>query len=304
MSTPPLARTHLLALVLAAACWGAGTAISKQAVAEVPPLTLLASQLAVSLGFLTLVGRRRGDEPIAGREARLLGRLGLLNPGVAYALSLLGLTAITASLSVLLWAIEPILILALAGLVLRERIGPALLVLSTVAIAGLVLVVGDPSASGATLGVILTIAGVACCAVYSVASRKWLPHVGSTIGVIRAQETWALGLALVLVLLAAVAGIAPFPVGLTVGGVLSTVASGVLYYGLAYWLYLSGLRFVPASRAAVAFYLVPVFGVAVAAVFGDRLGFSQWVGAAIVVGAVALLTIQTATTTAVSEPAT
>ena len=41
MSTVPVARRDLLALVLAAVCWGVGTVISKAALDEVPPLTLL-----------------------------------------------------------------------------------------------------------------------------------------------------------------------------------------------------------------------------------------------------------------------
>jgi drug/metabolite transporter (DMT)-like permease len=46
----------------------------------------------------------------------------VLNPGIAYALSLNGLVSITASLAVLLWALEPILILILASVFLGERI--------------------------------------------------------------------------------------------------------------------------------------------------------------------------------------
>ena len=90
MPSSPLARRHVLSLVLAAACWGIGTAVSKQAVAEIPPLTLLAAQLAVSLLFLAPVARRRGERMPPGRDGRRLARLGLLNPGLAYALSLLG----------------------------------------------------------------------------------------------------------------------------------------------------------------------------------------------------------------------
>lgn len=303
MSRPPLARRHALALILAAACWGVGTAVSKQAVAQVPPLTLLPTQLAVSLALLLVVSRLQGVRLPAGREGRRLGRLGLLNPGIAYALSLLGLTQITASLSVLLWAIEPILILVLAVLALRERAGPTLVVLSGIAIGGLTLVLYDPGASGAPVGVALTVAGVGCCALYTVATRRWLPQVGSTLGVIVAQEAYALGFALVLLVGATATGISPTPVGLTVGGVVSTIASGLLYYGLAYWCYLTGLRFVPASIAAVAFYLIPVFGVAAAAMLGDRLGLLQWVGAAIVVASVATLTIRVARDRAAVKPA-
>ncbi len=67
----------------------------------------------------------------------------------------------------------------------------------------------------------------------------------------------------------------------------SAIGSGVLYYGLAYWLYLTGLRSVPASIAAASFYLIPIFGVAGGFLFlGERLEPSQWAGAAIVLAAI------------------
>ena len=302
MSLPGPTRRHAAVLILAAACWGVGTAVSKQAVNEVPPFTLLAVQLAVSLVFLGVVGYRRGERLPSSREGRLLGRLGLLNPGIAYALSLLGLTEISASYSVLLWTLEPIMILILAVLILGERIGAILVVLSAVAIAGLVVVVYDPSASAALFGVALTVAGVGGCAVYTIATRRWLPQVDATLPIIIAQEAYALGVAVILVIGAAIAGVSPLPTGLTAGGVLSTLASGLLYYGLAYWFYLTGLRRMPASVAAVAFYLIPVFGLAAATLFGDRLTLLQWVGAAVVVATVATLTVRAASAEASLQP--
>ena len=38
------------------------------------------------------------------------------------------------------------------------------------------------------------------------------------------------------------------------------------------------------------FYLIPVFGVGAGAVAGDRLGAGQWLGALVVIGAVAAIT--------------
>ena len=282
-----IARRDLAALILAATCWGLGTVISKSALDEIPPLTLLPIQLAASLVVLGILMRR---QRIAFRShgSPLLGRLGLLNPGLAYALSLIGLTTITASLSVLLWAFEPLMILFLAGVFLHERITPLFVVLSIVAIAGMIAVIDAPNASGGqSIGVVLTLAGIACCAAYTVITRRWIPDAKETSQVVLAQQAHALVLALVLVIVAGVAGGTIRPASLTALGLASAVGSGVLYYAGAYWFYLGALRHVPASIAATCFYLIPIVGVAASAVvLGERLRPEQWVGAVVVLGAV------------------
>ena len=114
------------ALIAAAGCWGVGTVVSKQVVDDVTPLTLLPVQLTVSCAFLLVVALIRREPLVWTPPVRRLAALGVLNPGIAYALGLIGLTTITASMSVLLWALEPVAILLLAALVLRERIPRAL----------------------------------------------------------------------------------------------------------------------------------------------------------------------------------
>ena len=49
MSRSSIAPRDLAALILAATCWGVGTVISKAALAEISPFTLLPIQLAASL---------------------------------------------------------------------------------------------------------------------------------------------------------------------------------------------------------------------------------------------------------------
>jgi drug/metabolite transporter (DMT)-like permease len=287
LSTSSIARRDLVALLLAATCWGLGTVISKAALAEVAPLTLLPIQLAASLAVLAGLMRREGISFRSGGSS-LLGRLGLLNPGAAYALSLIGLVTITASLSVLLWVLEPLMILALAAWFLHERITPTFVVLSVVALTGLVVIIYDPATStGQLIGVALTVAGVACCAAYSVITRRWIPDAKETSQVILAQQAHALVLALGLVAVVALVGGAIAPASLTPFGFSSAVGSGVLYYAGAYWFYLGALRRVPASFAAVSFYLIPIVGVAASALLlGERLDARQWVGAVTVIAAV------------------
>jgi probable blue pigment (indigoidine) exporter len=291
-STPiSMARRDLVLLTLAAASWGIGTVISKGAVDEIPPFTLLPIQLTASLVVLVALMRvggmsLRGSPPI-------LARLGVLNPGIAYALGLAGLTWISASLAVLLWALEPLLILLLAGLFLREGITARLVGLSVVAAAGMVLIVFDPASAGQWPGVVLTVVGVGCCAVYSIIARRFVNSSDSTAQVVLAQQTYALGFALVIAVIVAVLGGDGRPASISPAGLASAVASGILYYAAAYWFYLTALRRVPASLAASSFYLIPIFGVAGGAlVLGDRLEPIQWAGVVIVAAAVALIVLR------------
>ena len=100
--------------------------LSKQVLDRgVAPLTLLAVELAASALLLLLAMLLLRVRLTSSPAMVMLAVLGVLNPGLAYALGLLGLVSITASMSVLLWATEPILIMLLAVLVLRERIALA-----------------------------------------------------------------------------------------------------------------------------------------------------------------------------------
>ena len=279
------ARRDLLLLAIAAASWGLGTVVSKRAIEEMPPLVLLPIQLASSLLVLALLMHRAGL-PLLG-SPRLLARLGLLNPGLAYALGLIGLTYISASLYVLLWAVEPLLIVVLAGIVLGEGITRRFAVLSAVAAAGMGLIVYDPAASGQWPGVLLVLAGVACCAAYTVIARRWVGTADSTAQVVLAQQAHALGFAVAVALAAGLVGGGVRWSEVSPAALVAAVVSGLLYYTAAYWFYLSALRRVPASLAATSFYLIPVFGLLASfALLGERLDAHAWLGVAIVVLAI------------------
>ena len=277
--------------------------MSKRAIDEMSPFVLFPIQLASSLVVLALLMRRAGL-PLTGAPGRL-GRLGLLNPGLAYALGLIGLTYISASLYVLLWALEPLLIVLLAGIFLGEGITRRLVLFSAIAASGMDLVVFDPSTSGQWLGVLLVLAGVACCAAYSVIARRWVGASDSTAQVVLAQQAYALAFALAVALVAGLVGGALRWSGISTTALLSAIGSGLLYYAAAYWFYLSALRRVPASLAATSFYLIPVFGVVASFVLlGERLSVAQWVGVGIVVIAVvAIIRLPTGRVTASKEGA-
>lgn len=281
---------YAILLVAATACWGCGTVLSKHVLDRgVAPLMLLAIELAASsllLGLGTLaLGVRLTWSANLGR----LAFLGILNPGFAYALGLLGLVTIDASMSVLLWATEPILIMLLAVLLLRERVAAATAGAVAVALIGVLLVLYRPGASGDAIGIALTVGAVTACAFYTVLTRRLLLD-DSSLAVVLVQQLAALAFALVIAGIAWAIGIADLGLPADSATWALAAASGMVYYGLAFWLLVGGLRGVPASIAGSFFPLISVFGVAAGYFVGERLTDRQWLGATLVVVATAAAT--------------
>lgn len=282
---------HVLLLVAATACWGCGTVLSKQVLDRgVAPLTLLAVELAASALLLLLAMLLLRVRLTSSPTMVMLAFLGVLNPGLAYALGLLGLVSITASMSVLLWATEPILIMLLAVLVLRERVALATTAAVATALVGVLLVIYRPGASGDAMGVALTVAAVSACALYAVLTRRLLLD-DSSLAVVLVQQVVALCFAIVVAGIASAIGVAELGLPNDLATWALAAASGMVYYGFAFWFFVGGLRGVPASVAGSFLPLIPVFGLAAAYVLGDRLIDRQWVGAVLVILAAAAAAI-------------
>jgi drug/metabolite transporter (DMT)-like permease len=279
-------------LVAAAASWGVGTVITKQILSDVAPLMLLPVQLLASCVFLVVLSGASRTRVTWSPQMRRLAALGVLNPGGAYALALLGLSYISASMSLLLWATEPVLILLLAVVLLREQVAGALVASIAVAVAGVLLVVYQPGATGSWLGVALILTAVAACALYTVLSRRLLLNDAS-LSVVLVQQVAALAFALLLLAVVQTATGDVFDVrSLPPQTWFAAAASGVLYYGVAFWLYIMGLRQASATVAGSFITLVPVFGLAAGYLVGERLTTQQWVGGVVVIVAMAVVAVR------------
>lgn len=272
-------------LVLASALWALGTVVSKDLLALLPPVAFLVLQLAPSVVVLWLVVMATDAPAVSRRELPAVALLGLLNPGLSYTLSMLGLAETSASVATLLWAAEPALILLLAWLLLRERLTGRLIGLTAVAAGGVLAVSGildlQGTPGGPGYGALLILGGVVCCAVYTVLSRRVVVTadplvvvaVQQTVGLLWAVAIWPLEGSSPATLLAL-----PFDAAA------SGIASGLMYYVAAFWFYLRALRAVPAGTAGMFLNLIPVFGIAAAYLFlGERLTVPQWAGAAAIV---------------------
>jgi len=70
----------------------------------------------------------------------------------------------------------------------------------------------------------------------------------------------------------------------------ASALAGLMYYAIAYGLFLSALRFMTAGAAGSYFILIPVFGVGFATtLLGERLHAVQWAGAALILASAAVL---------------
>lgn len=290
MVRPTSGITPFLFLIAATALWGVATVISKNLLGSVPPITLLLLQLIPSVFALWLV--------VLATKAPLslpvlpLALLGVLNPGVSYILSMVGLTTTTASVATLLWAAEPALIVFVAVLLRAERVNTKFLLATVVAAGGVVLVSGlidTGNLRADTLsGPGFILAGVLCCAFYTVLMRRMassydaLPAtaVQQTAGLLWTAAIWALeprGGSSTLTSM-------PIEVFVWAG------VSGLMYYAAAFWFYLSALRKVTATTAGIFLNLIPLFGIATAwLALGEHLAPLQWIGGSVIIASVTAL---------------
>lgn len=295
VAKPLHAPLALAAMVGSAACWGLGTVASKGALASLPPQALLAVQLAASVAALLAACAVLGLRPRTDRTGRRAAATGLLEPALAYGLGIPGLALTTAASASVIGAAEPAVVVLLAWALLREPPGRALMLAVAAAAVGVALVaLAGPAGHGAAgggaagrlLGDLLVLGGTAAAALYVVLSSRFLADV-APLPLAASQQ--AVGLAAVLVGWGggwAVGLAAPWPGEASLGAVLLAAGSGLVQYAVAFWLYLVGLRALGPGPAALALALVPVFGVAGAALaLGEPVSAAQLVGAILVVAA-------------------
>jgi drug/metabolite transporter (DMT)-like permease len=276
-------RDHALGIMVGSvAAWGLGTVMSKSVLTHFPPLTLLVIQLTTSICFLwTLVGLRRKTQlSWSGlRRAIPLGLPGLLEPGLAYSFALVGLSRTTASEAALISTLEPIMVLGLAWIFLKEKLSLSLMLLAGVAIAGISLTIGlEFSFSHSSLGGNLLVAiGTFCAAIYVVLSRKNVEQLAPLPLAAIQQSIGLLGVMVIWLLwgntnLSALANLSLATWGMA-------MLSGIVNYALGFWLYLMALQGIPASIAAQFLCLIPIFSVGGAYLFlGEQLTLNQGLG--------------------------
>lgn len=181
----------------------------------------------------------------------------------------------------------PVIILLVAPLAEGHAPGLFRLGVALAAFLGLAIAIGPSFESLDIRGLALAMGASVSCVLQFFSGRAISAHMkpqvfGALVHIV------ILPFVLAIVLIAGSGTIRMFPGGTaTSTGLLFMLGVGVLYVG-AYLVHMSALRFAPASAVAPYFNLEPIIATLVAAAFlGERLALNQYVGGAMVLGALA-----------------
>lgn len=277
-------------MVASSACWGFATVLSKSVIGAIPPLSLLSVQLFSSVLFLwalVLVFDRGSQLTPSVLKASLCG---ILEPGLSYATGLFGLALTGASQHSIISSTEPLIIVFVAWLILKQRPSRRSLVAILIAVAGLFLVSTKGSSSGAVgslLGNLLVILGTVFASLYVVITSRFVINVTPAF-LSALQQSVGLLFSVVLLSFALLFGFEKIQIRIIpTNAWLLVVLSGIVQYALAFWFYLYGLKTLPVSQAALYLALIPVFASAGAALFlREPIGPYEIIGGTLVVSAI------------------
>ena len=247
----------------AAFCWGTATVMSKGALREFAPVTLLCIQLTSSVIFLWAIVLWRKQPKVGRNNIMKFAWLGLLEPGLAYFLGLWGLEKTEASIATLIQSSEAMMIIVVSVLILRERPTRRMILLSLFSFSGLVLAVCSsnvPVTLGYFAGNLLIFLGTLVAAFYAVLVSRAANH-GDAFYIIAWQQTVALIFALSLMgIQAAGTNALRLPEQLDYSLLALAVCSGIVQYAFAFVFNITALRTLSANIAGSFLSLVPLFG--------------------------------------------
>ena len=269
---------HLALAVLIAIVWGVNFVVIHAGLQHFPPLLFSALRFTfVAIPAVFVVGRPR----VPWRWVVAVGfSLGVASFGLLF----VGIDqGMPAGLSSLVLQTQVIFTVAFAGVVLGERPRRAQILGAAIALAGLAVIATDRASSSPVLPFLLVIAAAAAWGVSNVCTRIAQPPDGLALMV------WASLVAPLPLLGLALAFEGPQQIGdalrgIDLGGIgaLAYIVGPSTLFGFAAW---SGLlRRYPAATVAPFTLLVPVFGIAAAALtLGERPSAPELGGAALVI---------------------
>ena len=276
-----MGRTEWGLLILLSVIWGGSFFVSKIALAEIPPFTLVFSRVFLAAGTLYFIIRITGQK--LGLSLPLIGvffGMGLLNNLIPFSLIFYGQTQIASGLASILNATTPIFTVIVAHALTRdEKINPAKLGGIVLGILGVAIMLWKDMTGGFNLSVLAMLACLGAALSYAFASvygRKLRamdvsPLVGA-FGQVSATTVMMLPIMIVIDQPWTLA-VPSLP---TIGAILML---GLLCTALAYVIFFRILARGGATNISLVALLIPVSAVLLGVIFlGERLSWAHFCG--------------------------
>jgi drug/metabolite transporter (DMT)-like permease len=209
--------------------------------------------------------------------------LGILHPGLSGSIGIIALSHVDVSIFSTIWALEAVITLLLASVLLAERVSVMQIVLSVVSLVGVLLASTNFQQPAMTFEqfywMAILLAAVLSCGLYATISGAIVLENRDDALVLAAgqQVTGLLWIGMMMFL--ARSGQIQDVANLSHMAWLLCISTGVLKYFFATGLFLVSLRYLSVSLASSFLVLTPVFGITAAVSFlGERLSNGQWLG--------------------------
>ena len=281
-----------LCLAAAMALVGSYVGFSKLLVLVFP--VFLLAWLRFGIAAVAMAGwvkRAANEAPLSAHDRKLLFIESFFGNFLFSICMLFGVSLTTALAAGVIMAAIPAVVALLSWLLLRERIAPRVLVAIACAVGGIALVSvvqhADSAGTGSLWGNLLLLGAVVCEATYVVIGKKLTGNVSAK-RISALVNLWGLAL------------VTPFGLWQALGHDFAAVSVAswwlLLFYSLAasmatVWLWMTGLKHVPASSAGIFTVLLPVSAAAVGVVFlGERFSGVQLAAYALALAGVVLAT--------------
>lgn len=282
-------RTELPLLALLALLWGSSYLFIKVAVAEIPPVTLIALRVLGAAIFLVLVMGARGEKlPRDPCTWRMLLLQAVFNSIAAWTVLAWGQQYVDSGLASVLNSTSPIFVFLITALVTRhETLGGRKLAGAVLGLSGVVMIVGLDALGGLGDQVAGQLACLVGAALYAGAAiyGKRFGHI-SAVATAAGTMIWA---SVVLVPLALILD-RPWTLAPGFAALAATAVLSILCTGFALLIYFRLVRTLGSMGVASQSYLRAVIGVVLGLVFlGETFTLPVAVGLCAAIAGVALI---------------
>jgi drug/metabolite transporter (DMT)-like permease len=264
MSAPPRLKAYLL-LAASMTLVGSYVALSKPLVAALPVFALAFLRFAIgAVAMAPWTRRAPGEAPLTGTEHRWLFLMSFLGNFLFSVFMLSGIQRTTATAAGVTLATLPAVVAVLSRLFLRESLSRRTLLAIALAVAGVVLLQFAKDGAGAPaqqawFGNLLMFGAVLCEASYVILGKR-LAETRAPLRVSALINLWGLTLTAPLGLWQlARADLGALGAGLWLLLVFYSLAAGLF----SVWMWVSGLKHVPANQAGVFTVALPIAATAV-----------------------------------------